>query len=378
MDEVFKFVDSISSLNKLDFNKLSNNLDSPFLNYDFLSSLELSGCVTKDTGWQPNHLTCFKNNKLDGFMPIYLKNNSHGEFVFDHSWSYALNRAGRRYYPKLLSAIPFTPCESKKIIGNKLHGNFFNEVIDHMSSKDIESWHILFPDKVLIDDLRENNFIERNGYKFVWKNKDYDCFEDYLNIFKSRQRKNIRSERKKISDLNINFDIRDAKNLDHNDWDEFYIFYKNTYEQRLQRPYLNREFFKMIHERRESIKPIIFFAKIDEKNIAGSLCFHGGDTLYGRHWGSKYNIDSLHFECCYYQGIDYCIKNKIQNFDPGVQGEHKIRRGFEPIKTSSYHYIKEKDFNNAINEFCNKERKEIDTYLKACERYTPFKKEYKI
>ena len=378
MSEVFKFVDKISSLDRLDFNKLTNNLNSPFLNYDFLSSLELSGCVTKDAGWQPNHLTCLKNNKLDGFMPIYLKNNSHGEFVFDHSWSYALTRAGRRYYPKLLSAIPFTPCESKKIIGNKMHDNFFNEVIDHMASKDIESWHILFPDKVLINDLRKNNFIERNGYKFVWKNKDYDYFEDYLNIFKSRQRKNIRSERKKISDLNIDFDIKDAKTLDHNDWDEFYIFYKNTYEQRLQRPYLNREFFKMIHEKRESIKPIIFFAKIDEKNIAGSLCFHGGDTLYGRHWGSIYNIDSLHFECCYYQGIDYCIKNKIQNFDPGVQGEHKIRRGFEPIKTSSYHYIKEKDFNNAINEFCNKERKEIDTYLKACERYTPFKKEYKI
>lgn len=373
MSEVIKFIDDISSLDKLHFDKLTEGLSSPFINYDFLSSLELSKCVSKNTGWEPNHLTSFKKNKLNGFMPLYIKNNSHGEFVFDHSWSYALNRAGRKYYPKLLSAIPFTPCESKKIIGNKMNDLFFNEVIDFMSSKDIESWHILFPDNKLKDDLKKNNFIERNGYKFVWRNKNYSCFDEYLNIFKSRQRKNIRSERKKISELKINFDIKDYKNLTHDDWDEFYIFYKNTYEQRLQRPYLNREFFRMIHEKRKSVKPVIFFATIDEKNIAGSLCFDGGDTLYGRHWGSKYNIDSLHFECCYYQGIDYCIKNKIGSFDPGVQGEHKIRRGFEPKKTSSYHFIKEKDFYNAIKEFCLKEKEEINIYIEACKKYMPFK-----
>ena len=134
----------------------------------------------------------------------------------------------------------------------------------------------------------------------------------------------------------------------------------------------------MVHENRESIKPVIFFANVKDKKIAGSLCFESNNTLYGRHWGSIYNIDSLHFECCYYQGIEYCIKNKISRFDPGVQGEHKIRRGFEPMLTSSYHYIKEQDFFNAINNFCLKERKEIKIYLKACERYTPFKKGYKI
>jgi predicted N-acyltransferase len=343
-----------------------------------LSSLELSECVTDNTGWKPNHLAYFNNNKLDGFMPIYLKNNSHGEFVFDHSWSYALNRAGRKYYPKLLSAIPFTPCESKKIIGNQANDLFFEETLEYMASKNIETWHVLFPDKELEEDLKRSSFIERNGYKFVWKNKDYSCFDDYLSIFKSRQRKNIRSERKKISELNIKIEIKDSKNLKQSDWDEFYVFYKNTYEQRLQQPYLNKEFFRMIHKQRESVKPVIFFAKIDEKNIAGSLCFNGGDTLYGRHWGSIYNIDSLHFECCYYQGIEYCINNKISSFDPGVQGEHKIRRGFEPQKTYSYHYIKEKDFKNAINDFCKKEILEIDAYFKACQRYTPFKKEYKI
>ena len=166
-----------------------------------MSSLELSECVADNTGWKPNHLAYFNNNKLDGFMPIYLKNNSHGEFVFDHSWSYALNRAGRKYYPKLLSAIPFTPCESKKIIGNQANDLFFEETLEYMASKNIETWHVLFPDKELEEDLKRSSFIERNGYKFVWKNKDYSCFDDYLSIFKSRQRKNIRSERKKIYHL---------------------------------------------------------------------------------------------------------------------------------------------------------------------------------
>ena len=166
--------------------------------------------------------------------------------------------------------------------------------------------------------------------------------------------------------------------MNKNDWDDFYIFYKNTYQQRLQAPYLNKEFFRIIHEKRYSVNPVIFFAIIDNKRVAGSLCFRGKDILYGRHWGSIYNIDSLHFECCYYQGIEYCIKNKLSSFDPGVQGEHKLRRGFEPQLTSSYHFIKEKDFYGAISDFCKKERQEIKSYLAACQRYTPFKKEYKI
>ena len=378
MNQNLRFIDSISSIKKSEFDKLAQNLGSPFLNYDFLSALELSKCVTSDNGWRPMHLTSNEDKKLKGFMPLYVKENSQGEFVFDHSWSYALNRAGRSYYPKLLSAIPFTPCETKKIIGDGANESFINEVIHFMNEKNIETWHILFPDNSLEKDLIKNNFIKRSGYKFIWKNKNYLNFEDYLNIFKSRQRKNIKNERKKISQLNITFEIKESRNLNKNDWDDFYIFYKNTYQQRFQAPYLNKEFFRIIHEKRYSVNPVIFFAIIDNKRIAGSLCFRGKDILYGRHWGSIYNIDSLHFECCYYQGIEYCIKNKLSSFDPGVQGEHKLRRGFEPQLTSSYHFIKEKDFYGAISDFCKKERQEIKSYLAACQRYTPFKKEYKI
>ena len=378
MSTNLNFVDNFDSIDEAQFSKLIRKNDAPFIQYSFLKALENSGCVGRDLGWTPKHLVKSNENVLSGFMPMYIKNNSHGEFVFDHSWSYALNRAGRNYYPKLLTAIPFTPCETRKIITESDANEYVEKIIEFMEEKNIESWHVLYPDADLKEVFLENKLIERFGYKFIWKNKQYETFNDYLNIFKSRQRKNIKNERKKISDLNITFQIKESDSLTLEDWEEFFKFYKNTYEERLQRPYLNIDFFKEIHKFKKILKPVIFFAVHDDKKIAGSLCFIGNDTLYGRHWGSSFNIDSLHFETCFYQGIEFCIDKKINYFDPGVQGEHKIRRGFEPIRTSSFHYIKENDFRNAIIEFCEKEEVEINRYLKACERYTPFNKEYKI
>ena len=378
MSTNLNFVDNFDSIDEAQFSKLIRKNDAPFIQYSFLKALENSGCVGRDLGWTPKHLVKSNENVLSGFMPMYIKNNSHGEFVFDHSWSYALNRAGRNYYPKLLTAIPFTPCETRKIITESDANEYVEKIIEFMEEKNIESWHVLYPDADLKELFLENKLIERFGYKFIWKNKQYETFNDYLNIFKSRQRKNIKNERKKISDLNITFQIKESDSLTLEDWEEFFKFYKNTYEERLQRPYLNIDFFKEIHKFKKILKPVIFFAVHDDKKIAGSLCFIGNDTLYGRHWGSTFNIDSLHFETCFYQGIEFCIDKKINYFDPGVQGEHKIRRGFEPIRTSSFHYIKENDFRNAIIEFCEKEEVEINRYLKACERYTPFNKEYKI
>ena len=378
MSTNLNFVDNFDSIDEAQFSKLIRKNDAPFIQYSFLKALENSGCVGRDLGWTPKHLVKSNENVLSGFMPMYIKNNSHGEFVFDHSWSYALNRAGRNYYPKLLTAIPFTPCETRKIITESDANEYVEKIIEFMEEKNIESWHVLYPDADLKKLFLKNKLVERFGYKFIWKNKQYETFNDYLNIFKSRQRKNIKNERKKISDLNITFQIKESDSLTLEDWEEFFKFYKNTYEERLQRPYLNIDFFKEIHKFKKILKPVIFFAVHDDKKIAGSLCFIGNDTLYGRHWGSSFNIDSLHFETCFYQGIEFCIDKKINYFDPGVQGEHKIRRGFEPIRTSSFHYIKENDFRNAIIEFCEKEEVEINRYLKACERYTPFNKEYKI
>ena len=374
------FIKSLSEISSNNFNEIIDEKDKPFMSYEYLYALEKSKSAHFNNGWETFHLTLNEKNKLLGFIPIYKKNNSHGEFVFDHQWSYALRRAGRDYYPKLLSAIPFTPCETRKFISPESIDvqNFIDPVVNHMQKNNIETWHILFPDKNFSEMLSENNFIERGGYRFVWNNREYQSFDDFLKIFTSRQRKNIKSERKKIQNLGIEFSIKDSANMTIEDWQIFYEFYKSTYHERMQAPYLNFEFFNLVHEYRSILNPVIFFAEINQEKIAGSLCFQSENTLYGRHWGSSINIDSLHFECCYYQGIEYCIKNNIDYFDPGVQGEHKIRRGFEPMPTNSYHYVLKEDFRNAIKSFCSEEKINIEKYLAACSEYTPIKKEYRI
>ena len=374
------FIKSLSEISSANLNEIINETDMPFMSYEYLYALEKSKSVHVNNGWETFHLTLSEKENLSGFLPIYKKNNSHGEFVFDHQWSYALRRANRDYYPKLLTAIPFTPCETSKFIAPKSIGieSFTEPVIDYMKKNNVETWHILFPNNDLSEILIENNFIERSGYRFVWNNKAYKNFDDFLKIFTSRQRKNIKSERRKIYDSEINFSIKDNSNITLDDWFVFYQFYQSTYHERMQAPYLNFDFFKLVHKYKDILCPVIFFAELEGNKIAGSLCFQSKDTLYGRHWGSSIDIDSLHFECCYYQGIEYCIKNGIALFDPGVQGEHKIRRGFEPRASTSYHYVLKKDFRNAIESFCKEEKISIDKYLAACSEYTPIKKEYRI
>ena len=374
------FIKSLSEISSANLNQIINEADKPFMSYEYLYALEKSKSVHVNNGWETFHLALYEKENLSGFLPIYKKNNSHGEFVFDHQWSYALRRANREYYPKLLSAIPFTPCETRKFIASESIGieNFTEQVIDYMKKNNIETWHILFPNNELSEMLIEKNFIERSGYRFVWNNKEYKNFEDFLKIFTSRQRKNIKSERKKIYNSGISFSIKDNTNITMDDWLIFYQFYQSTYHERMQAPYLNFDFFNLVHKYKDNLCPVIFFAELDGNKIAGSLCFQNKDTLYGRHWGSLKNIDSLHFECCYYQGIEYCIKNGIAFFDPGVQGEHKIRRGFEPRVSTSFHYVLKKDFRNAIKSFCKEEKISIQKYLAACSEYTPIKKEYRI
>ena len=375
-----KYFEKISEISKREYKNILGETESPFVSFEFLNALEISNSVGIQSGWQPNHLGVYDKDELSAFMPLYIKNNSHGEFIFDHQWSYALNRAGRNYYPKLVTAIPFTPCKTEKFIGGSdLDSSYFIDSIKElMEEKNIETWHLLFPNKDLEPILEKNNFIKRSGYRFEWNNKNYSDFESFLKVFTSRQRKNIRAERKKIKNLDISFNIKNKDNLTAADWDIFYKFYKNTYEERMQAPYLNEDFFELVHANKDSLNPVIFFAVHNNKPIAGSLCFQGKNTLYGRHWGASHNIDNLHFECCYYQGIEYCINNNINFFDPGVQGEHKIRRGFEPIRCDSYHLVLRDDFRSAIQAFCKEEKKSIDNYLMACQEYTPIKKEYRI
>ena len=354
--------------------------NNPFEDFSYLPAMEQSDSASEKSGWIPDHLGEIKNKKLISFLPLYKKFNSYGEFIFDHQWANALTRAGRSYYPKLLTAIPFTPCEGDRILGkdNQSKLNLIDAGIKKMEAEEIESWHILFPNESGKSVLRERNFVERYNYRFTWENENFIDFDNFLSIFTSRQRATIRKERKSISKLGIEFKCKKHNEITNEDWDLFYVFYQKTYFERAQNPYLNKEFFQLINTANQQVKPVIFFAEIAGEPIGASLCFEGANTLYGRHWGATTKIKNLHFECCYYQGIEYCIKNNLKFFDPGVQGEHKIRRGFKPHLSSSFHYFLRDDFGQAVSDFCKSERSQIEKYIEACKSYTPFNNDYRI
>ena len=371
-----------SEIKKIDLQEklYSIKANNPFEDFSYLRAMEQSNSASEKSGWIPDHLGEIKNKKLISFLPLYKKFNSYGEFIFDHQWANALNRAGRNYYPKLLTAIPFTPCEGDRILGKdkKSKFNLIDAAIKKMETEEIESWHILFPNESGKSVLKERNFIERYNYRFTWKNENFSDFDSFLSIFTSRQRATIRKERKSISKLGIEFKCKKHNEINAEDWDLFYVFYQKTYYERAQNPYLNKEFFKLINTANQLVKPVLFFAEIEGEPIGASLCFEGEDTLYGRHWGATSKVKNLHFECCYYQGIEYCIKNNLKFFDPGVQGEHKIRRGFQPHLSSSFHYFLKEDFGEAVSDFCKSERTQIENYIEACKSYTPFNNDYRI
>jgi len=371
-----------SEIKKIDLQEKLDSIkaNNPFEDFSYLRAMEQSNSASEKSGWIPDHLGEIKNKKLISFLPLYKKFNSYGEFIFDHQWANALNRAGRNYYPKLLTAIPFTPCEGDRILGKdkKSKFNLIDAAIKKMETEEIESWHILFPNESGKSVLKERNFIERYNYRFTWKNENFSDFDSFLSIFTSRQRATIRKERKSISKLGIEFKCKKHNEINAEDWDLFYVFYQKTYYERAQNPYLNKEFFKLINTANQLVKPVLFFAEIEGEPIGASLCFEGEDTLYGRHWGATSKVKNLHFECCYYQGIEYCIKNNLKFFDPGVQGEHKIRRGFQPHLSSSFHYFLKEDFGQAVSDFCKSERVQIQNYIEACKSYTPFNNDYRI
>ncbi|MGA1761949.1 MAG: GNAT family N-acetyltransferase [Gammaproteobacteria bacterium] len=373
------FLTDLSSLSESSnlFQK-SHYSNNPFERIEYYKNLELTGCAAKNSGWMPNHVYV-DSSKGSLLIPTYQKLNSYGEFIFDYVWANAFTQHGINYYPKLVSTVPFTPCHSNKIIGNaELINEAIVKVTDFMIQQKLPTWHILFPSDQDIEILNNSKFIKRYGFRFIWKNYAYKSFEDYLDKFKSRQRKNIKKERESIADAGINFEIIEGDKIQDRHWEKFFNFYCQTYFDRGQSPYLNLDFFKSLSLFNPKISPLIFFAKNHNEFVGAALCFRGGNTLYGRHWGSTILLKNLHFEACYYQGIEYCINNNIANFDPGIQGEHKLRRGFEVHKKCSLHLILDKDFRQAIEHFCMEEEKHIDQYIASCKNYTPFSNDGRI
>jgi len=347
-----------------------NTSDHPFLSYAFMEALELSGSASLEKGWQPHHLTIKQDETIEAILPLYLKSHSWGEYVFDWDWARAYEEHDLEYYPKLVSTIPFTPVSSNKLMSNSLtHQDVLRPLIDYCTEYEIASWHLLFCPK--IEEL-PNNVYERNTVQFHWFNKGYESFDHYLSTFTARKRKNTRKERESIKKQNLSVRQVAGHEITKAELDFFYLTYQLTYLKRQHTPHLSFEFFQQIVQNMPS-NILLVIASHEDNDIACALFFHDESHLYGRYWGCSEQFSNLHFELCYYQGIEFCIKNNIQSFNPGTQGEHKIQRGFEPVLTYSYHWLREPGFRPAIKDFCKREQMHMLTYQQQCAQALPFK-----
>ncbi len=350
----------------------------PFLQRGFLQALEESGSVSTESGWKPRHLLVKDDKGLLAFLPLYEKSHSYGEYVFDWAWADAYHRNGFQYYPKLLTAIPFTPVAGPRWLLKA--GVSIDEVLPKLIEKlsemarqeGLSGWHVLFPDTQAISALQTQTLIERDACQYRWQNADYQSFDDFLAELSSRKRKNLRKERRDVQAQGFQFYRVPGREMTPELWDDFYRFYQSTYMVRGMQGYLAPSFFSIIQE---SIPDEFFlvFAELNDKRVAGAIFFVGEDTLYGRYWGCDADYMNLHFETCYYQGIDYCIEKSLKIFDAGAQGEHKLKRGFYPVITKSYHQISHPGFSEAIAAFCQEEAEHVAAFAEEAETLLPYK-----
>lgn len=372
-DLCLKFVNNIDGISEVDWNML-NSANCPFLRYDFFKTLENSQSVSAGQGWQPHHLVATTQDEVTAIIPMYLKSHSWGEYVFDWDWAQAFERNGIDYYPKLVATIPFTPVTSDKLLSSKHQmTELFEPLIGFCQQENIHSWHILYCHEIK-DNLPEDVY-QRNTVQFHWFNRNYKTFDDFLNTFTSRKRKNTRKERRSIIDQGVQ--IRQLKSADitQQDIEFFYLTYQLTYLKKGHQPHLSPDFFNdLLSGKFDNVLLIIASHTYNDtlEDIACALFFYDETQLYGRYWGCTTEVNNLHFELCYYQGIEFCIDNKIQVFNPGTQGEHKIQRGFEPVLTYSYHWIKHQAFKEAVKHFCQQEQAHMLRYQQQCRERLPF------
>ena len=352
----------------------------PFTTYNFISALENSGSVGKGTGWHSCHLVVKIEKEIIAVMPLYLKGHSQGEYIFDHNWAQAYNNFGGNYYPKIQSAVPFTPATGRRFLtkkGFEKQGRDALErgIINLALNNKLSSAHITFCTSFEAKKVSDNNFLKRKTLQYHWENKGFSNFEDFLNSLSSRKRKTIKKERKIATSLfkdNDGIFSFTGSQLRDKHWDSFWKFYQDTGNRKWGIPYLTRDFFQIINEcMPENI--LLFLAIENNTPIAGALNFIGADTLYGRYWGcSKYH-SCLHYELCYYQAIDYALKNRIKKVEAGAQGEHKISRGYLPSFVYSLHWFSNKSFASAISEYLDKEEKVINEEYDILMKTSPYK-----
>jgi len=349
----------------------------PFLSWPFLLGLESSGCTTAHSGWQPAHIGFAQDDALLGLVPAYLKTHSYGEYVFDWSWADAWQRMGLSYYPKLVTAVPFTPATGQRF-GRAHHDDENFELMALgvqalCEQLDVSSWHVLFAEAEDSDRLSRCGMPQRLTTQFHWFNREYRDFQDFLDRFSSRKRKNLRREREQVRRQGLTLKTLKGEAISQEDWRFFHRCYQTTYAKRSGHGgYLTEQFFTDTCPALGQ-SPVMVIAELDERRVAAALFFEGGDTLYGRYWGCLAEYDYLHFEACYYCGIEYCIEAGLSRFDPGAQGEHKIQRGFEPILTYSNHWIVDERLREAVAQFSAQEREHVQAYQREASTLLPFK-----
>ena len=372
-----KQINSMAQVNCSDWNRLAGDA-YPFLRHEFLLALEQSGSVSGQTGWMPSHLLVMDGEKLLAFMPLYLKQHSWGEYVFDHQWAHAYQQQGLAYYPKWLTAVPLTPCQGPRIVIKatidplEVMHTLLTFIKQLSEQRGISSWHCLFPVRQQADLLMSLGLNIREGVQFHWFNQGYRDFNDFLQTLSASKRKMIRRERRRVNEQSVRLLRIAGTDISDLQWQVFFQFYTMTYLKRGSKPYLNLAFFQQIAATMAEQLLLVLAVK-DNKYVAAALSFVGSDTLYGRYWGCYEEYNSLHFEACYYQGLDYCIEHGLKRFDSGAQGEHKISRGFEPITTYSAHWIKDARFAQAIEQFLAKEQKAVQLYKQDAASFLPFK-----
>lgn len=346
----------------------------PFLSWDFLQALEESGSATPDTGWYPRHLTLEDAaGALVGALPLYLKAHSQGEYVFDHAWADAWERAGGQYYPKMLSAVPFTPVTGRRILAPDPDTQrlLVSAGIQAASQWNLASWHITFPDHQSWQELGELGLLRRVDRQYIWRNQGYGDYADFLDALSSRKRKALRKERE-AAQHGLEIEQLTGDDLRPEHWDVFFACYQDTGSRKWGFPYLNRAFFDLIHQRMRD-RVLLVMAKQDGRYIAAALNFIGSHALYGRYWGRLADHPFLHFELCYHQAIDAAIALKLDRVEAGAQGEHKLARGYLPSPVYSAHYIADDGFRGAVSDFLDRERPAVLHDIELQRQESPFK-----
>jgi predicted N-acyltransferase len=352
---------------------------NPLVRHEFLHAMETNRCVGEHFGWLPRHVAIYDGHRLVGAMPLYEKTNSYGEFVFDHAWADAYRRSGQDYFPKLVSAVPYTPCGGQRLLCRESDREKVIPLLlqtGRLLAGEIgaSGLHLLFPESAEIDFLRHEGFMIRHDCQFHWHNRGYRHFEDFLSRLSSRKRKNILRERRGVTDAGVTIRMLDGHSATDLDWRNFSRFYEKTFDEKWGIATFNEGFFTQVAQTMpESI--LLVLADLDGETIAGSLMYRSDTALYGRHWGCLEQVDFLHFEACYYRGIDYCIEQGLQLFEPGAQGEHKIARGFIPQITRSAHWLAQDFLRQPIEHFIEHEHRAVLHYKQQMDASVPYRKD---